>query len=309
MKTGFLGSADFGIQAFDALLDAGHTIEFVVTTPPKPKGRGLHLAPSPIEMHAREKGITDIFTPESLHDESLISSLEAFNCDIFVVVAFRILPQKLFSLPPLGTVNIHASLLPLFRGPAPIHRAIEQGAEKTGVTIFRIDKGIDTGNIILQRETLISPEETTPQLYQRLSALGATALSESLSLIASPHCEYTLQNTAAATRAPKLKKEEAHIDWQLSAQEIFNKIRAFKPFPGTCTWYNGKRLSIEWAKPVQVFHNKKPGEVFNISKKGFSIACGIDALDILEVKPAGKKKMDAGSYIRGAQLKEGTVPG
>ncbi|MBN1128937.1 MAG: methionyl-tRNA formyltransferase, partial [Chitinispirillaceae bacterium] len=175
MNIVFLGSASFGLPALERLMES-HCIGAIVSTPAKPQGRGLKLRDSPVVAFARQRGINDILTPTDLKAVGLADTLLRYHADLFVVVAFRMLPRSLFSVPPLGTLNIHASLLPEFRGPAPIQRAIEAGKNETGVTIFRIDDGVDTGAILLQKKLSIGPGETTPELYARLSILGADAL-------------------------------------------------------------------------------------------------------------------------------------
>ncbi|HON11657.1 MAG TPA: methionyl-tRNA formyltransferase [Chitinispirillaceae bacterium] len=308
MRIVFMGSADFGIPALECLLTK-HSIVGIVSTPAKPKGRGLKLADSPITCFAKQKGLEPIITPQNLKSPELPSILADLRADIFVVVAFRILPRSIFSIPPLGTVNIHASLLPEFRGPAPIQRAIEAGRTETGVTIFRIEEGVDTGEIILQKKTPIGPEETTPELYNRLSLLGADALMEALDMLSEGKLVTTVpQDHSLASKAPKLSKEEALIHWQLSSDQIFNKIRAFKPFPGTFSMLDGKRLGIEWAKSIDSHSSgAKPGSVVSVSRDFFDVQCGSGILRILTVKPEGRKIMSVHDFLLSSNLKEGDI--
>jgi methionyl-tRNA formyltransferase len=305
MKIVFLGSADFGIPALERLR-AEHSIVAVVSTPSKPQGRGLVLRDSPIATFARVHGIKPIFTPPDLNAPEFFQSLSACPADIFVVVAFRILPERLFSLPPRGTINIHASLLPKFRGPAPIQRAIEAGEKESGVTIFRIDNGIDTGKILLQKRAEIGPQETTPELYARLSGLGAEALLAALDKINSGTIIPIPQDHTIASRAPKLKKEEALIDWQQPAQAVYNKIRAFKPFPGTYTMFEGKRLGIEWGEPAHSDQVKEFGAVCHVSGSSFDVQCSPGVFRVTEVKPEGRRRMNVHDFLLGTKLKEGT---
>ncbi|MBD3321549.1 MAG: methionyl-tRNA formyltransferase [Chitinivibrionales bacterium] len=301
----FLGSADFGIPALSAIRDAGHEIAGIVTTPPKPKGRGLFPAKSPVSRYAEQNGISPVLAPEHLNSEKVTHDLASLQADLFLVVAFRILPPAIFSLPRLGTFNIHASLLPRYRGAAPIQRAIQAGEKETGITIFRIDAGIDTGTIINRRKTSIGPTETTPELYGRLQMLGAEAIVESLKHIERGSVAYQKQDPAQVCPAPRLKKNEAHINWNSPAHRIFNTIRAFKPFPGTHTFYKSKKLNIEWAMPNYATSNHAPGTVCALSGKGFSVQCRESTLDILEVKPEGRKKMSAHAFLQGRSLAEG----
>ena len=257
------------------------------------------MADSPITQFASSSLDVPVLTPASLKDTAFEDKLREFNADLFVVVAFKILPKSIFSIPPLGTVNIHASLLPKFRGPAPIQRAIENGEKETGVTIFRIDEGIDTGEIILQKRVEIGNTETTPELYQRLSLCGADALIDALSILESGHFEPLQQNHEIASKAPKLSKDEAKINWNLNSMEIFNKIRAFKPFPGTFTVLDNKRLGIQWAEPIFDNSQGDPGKIIAVAKDSFTVQCGSGKLRILSVKPEGKKEMDVHAFLLG----------
>lgn len=307
MKYLFLGTADFGLPALQRMVDLGHECVGVVTNPPKPAGRGLKLKKSPVHLYCEEHGIGPVFTPESLKDPQFHSEMAELGADIFVVVAFSILPEELFSIPPMGTYNIHAALLPKFRGPAPIQRAIETGADKSGVTLFRIDRGVDTGNILTQLSCDISDDDTTITLYERLSNLGADALEDGVNVLDAGNPQYAEQDHTLATKAPLLKKSEALIDWTLPAQTIYNKMRAFKPFPGCFTELNGKRLGVEWSEYKNDAHDAKPGTVLSVSADGIAVACGEGVLIITEIKPAGKRAMAVADYINGSAIEEGTI--
>jgi methionyl-tRNA formyltransferase len=302
----FLGSAEFGLPALTQLLET-HRVLAVVSTPPKPQGRGLTLHDSPVVAFARKKGIPGIHTPLDLKSPDFAATLSGYNADLFVVVAFRILPRSLFNLPPLGTVNIHASLLPKYRGPAPIQRAIEAGETETGVTIFRIDDGVDTGAILMQKRVTIGPKETTPELYNRLSDLGSLALMETMDGLAAKTQEPHPQDHSGSSDAPKLRKEEARIDWHLSPENIFNKIRAFKPFPGTFTGYDGKRLGIIRAESVKETAKGPPGTVARTGHDYFDVWCSGGVLRIFEVKPEGRTSMPVHDFLLGHALHEGAV--
>lgn len=306
MRIVFMGSADFGICALETLLES-HEIVGVVSTPAKPKGRGRKTVDSPISSYAQSRGIDPILTPENLKDPQLVKTLSDLNADLFVVVAFRVLPESIFSIPPLGTINIHASLLPLYRGAAPIHRAIEAGETETGVTIFRIDKGIDTGEILAQEKVTIGSQETTPELYMRLSRLGAETLVCSINQLQKGEIRPFTQDNTVATKAPKLTKVEAKIDWLESSTAIFNKIRAFKPFPGTFTMMNEKRIGVEWAYPVSENTNSKAGTVVKINSDSIDVQCGEGVLRIVRVKPEGKKDMSTHDFILGTSVPEGML--
>lgn len=305
MRIVFLGSADFGLPAFTRILESKHEVVGVVTTPPKPKGRGLKLAKSPVGLYAESNGITNIMAPENLKDQDFIDSLRSLSADLFVVIAYRILPSEVFNMPKEGTINAHASLLPKFRGPAPIHRAIEAGEQETGVTIFRLDDGIDTGNILSQEKTEIGKDEATPELYRRLSSMAADQIMEAIEQIDSSTVSYQAQDHSLATKAPKLKKSEGEINWDLNATDIYNKIRAFKPFPGTYTFYNSKKIGIERANPIDEKTSDELGTIVRIDKDSFYVACNNSILQILEVKPEGKKSMPVKAFLNGAKIKYG----
>jgi methionyl-tRNA formyltransferase len=302
----FMGSADFGIHTLDALIEAGHRIVGVVSTPARPRGRGLTMQDSPVTIAARRRSLEPVICPESLKDPALAEDLSALGAELFVVVAFRILPPAIFSIPPYGTVNIHASLLPRFRGPAPIQRAIEAGERESGVTIFRIDEGIDTGGVILQRRTAIGEKETTPELYERLSRLGAEALLDAIERIELGKVEYQRQDAALVSKAPKLKKAEARIDWQQSARTLFNRIRAFKPFPGSYAMLDGKRLGVIRAEPIACDTKEPVGTVAAVGDDYFDVVAGAGCLRIYEVKPEGRKQMSAGAFVHGRSIQRGT---
>ncbi|MDD5674133.1 MAG: methionyl-tRNA formyltransferase [Chitinivibrionales bacterium] len=307
MKIVFLGTSGFGIPAIESLIASGHAIVGVVTTPGKPSGRGRTVCESAIACFAREHKLSPVLTPQRLDDSVFVNTVKSLGADCAVVVAFRLLPEALFALPPLGAINIHASLLPKYRGPAPIQRAIEAGEHQTGVTVFRIDRGIDTGNILLQEPLEIGPLETTPQLSERMANLGARLLVAALDCLKRGDCVYRKQDPSLATPAPKLFKAEAKLDWCKPARTLFNKIRAFKPFPGAFFILNNMRLTVEWAVPVD---DQTPppacGTICGVTGDHFDIQCAPGRLRVLVVKPEGKGAMDAAAFLRGHQLTEGT---
>lgn len=306
MKIVFMGSSEFGIPALTELLKK-HTIVGIVSTPPRPQGRGLKLVDSPISTFAVQQGIHPVIKPEKLKSENLHEELLALQADLFVVVAFKILPRSIFSLPPWGTINIHASLLPRYRGPAPIQRAIEAGEKETGITIFRIDEGIDTGEILLKKSIPISSIETTPELFQRLSIEGAQMLIEAIDNIEKKPGMAIPQENALSSKAPKLTKEEAHVNWSNSATVIFNKIRAFKPFPGTYCFLDKKRLGIDWALVINETATGMNGNICKIDQEYFDVQCNPGILRILRVKPEGRKVMNVHDFLLGNRLMEGKI--
>jgi methionyl-tRNA formyltransferase len=305
MNIVFMGSSEFGIPTLEKLMERHH-ICGVVSTPARPKGRGQKFLESPIAAYARSRNVEKIFTPPDLKSSDLFSGLSECRADVFVVVAFRILPGVLFSIPRLGTINIHASLLPALRGPAPIQRAIEAGEKQTGVTIFKIDEGVDTGGVLLQKKIEIGAEETTPGLSARLSHLGADALLETLDGLSQGTLVPVPQNAAYASRAPKLLKTEALLDWLQPAEALFNKIRAFKPFPGTCTFLEGKRLGIMWARSFGDEPSTAPGRISLVTDTFFEVECGKGRLRVLEVTPEGRRSMSVHDFLLGTKIREGT---
>ncbi len=306
MKIVFMGSADFGIPTLEFLRKSEEVVA-VVSTPPGHKGRGLKLHDSPVSQYAKQHDVEPVITPPTVKDPAFIEQLRTLEADLFVVVAYRLLPPEVFSIPKLGTVNIHASLLPKYRGAAPIQRAIQAGESETGVTVFRIDEGIDTGEILLRKKIAIGSQESTPQLYERLSLLGAEALKEAVDGLKNEDLEPLKQDHTQALPAPKLKREEGHIRWNQSAQAIYNRIRAFKPFPGTYSFYDGKRLGIEWAQPQSDCESTfEPGQITGVSKSSFSVKCAQGCLRVLEVKPEGRKCMSVEAFLLGNKLNKGT---
>ena len=305
MEVVFMGTADFGIPTLKKCIDAKFSIKGIVTAPPRRKGRGLKEEESSIAKFAQSCGLKPILTPEDLKDASFLETLSGCNADLFVVVAYRILPPEVFELPPLGALNVHASLLPKYRGPAPIQRAVENGEKETGITVFQINKGIDTGNIIVQNKIPIGNTETSPQLYERLNQLGAETLFEACKMLEKGKVAYLTQDNAQTTHAPKLMKREALIDWTLPAPVLFNKIRAFKPFPGTHTLLDGKRLGVEWALPFESALKIECGTIGNITSEWFEVQCHNSLLRILEVKPEGRKHMPVSAFINGTKLEKG----
>ncbi len=306
MRIVFMGTADFGIPALECIGDSTHTLAGVITTPPRPQGRGRKLRQSPVQEYCAAQNIGPLFAPENLDTADFAHTLDALAADLYVVVAFRILPPRIFSIPRKGCFNIHASLLPKYRGPAPIQRAIESGEKTTGITIFKIDEGIDTGRIILQKPEHIDYSDTTPTLYTRLSQLGAHAGMEAIEMIEKNRVTLYKQDTSNTSSAPKLKKKEGRIDWTLPAEAIYNKIRAFKPFPGTHTTLDGKRIGVEWATPTSSDQEEfSPGTLEKVTTESITVKCGQDSLDILEVKPESKNRMSCKAYLRGSRLSIG----
>jgi methionyl-tRNA formyltransferase len=299
----FLGTPEFAVPTLERAFQAGHEIAAVVTQPDRPKGRGRQLAAPPVKEAALRLGLT-VHQPERIRTPEAIELLRSLKPDAMVVVGYgKIIPQAVIDIPPHGIVNVHASLLPRYRGAAPVQWAIANGEAVTGVTTMRIDAGLDTGDILLQRETAIEPEETAVELGARLATMGADLLVETLAGLERGGIVPRPQNSAQATLAPVLKKEDGLIDWSRPAAEIANRIRGFKPWPGCYTHLRGRAIEISRAR-AGIGAAGEPGSVHPIRGR-IVVTCGDStALEILEVQMEGRKKMDAGAFQNGYHLLE-----
>jgi methionyl-tRNA formyltransferase len=306
MKIVFMGTPEFAVPSLKILADSSHELVGVVTASDKPVGRGLKIQPTPIKKAALGLGIP-ILQPLDLKDPDFIKQLKSLNAHLFVVVAFRILPPEVFTLPPAGTINLHASLLPKYRGAAPINWAIINGGKETGLTTIFIQEKVDTGDIILQKKVAIGDEETAGELHDRLASLGAELLLETVNLIEEGKAPRQFQ-TGEATKAPKLTKELGHIDWSQSARSIHNLVRGLSPYPGAYTYVHGKLIKIFRTRVVADSEVAEiPGEIISIElRKGLiEVATGSGRLLILELQPEGKRRMTSEEYLRGHGLKVG----
>jgi methionyl-tRNA formyltransferase len=310
MRIVFMGTPDFALPSLKSILESSHQVVGVVTQPDKPKGRGLALIPTPVKKNALENNLF-VLTPEKLKDENFLSELKRLSPELIVVVAFRILPEEVFLLPPLGTINLHASLLPKYRGAAPINWALINGETKTGLTTFFIQKEVDTGNIILQKEVDILPEESFGELYERLSVIGALVLMETLELIEKGNYVLKKQDEVKATKAPKITPELGKIDWSKSAVEIKNLIRGLCPEPCAYTTYKNKILKIYKSSVLDENENfSELGKVIFADKKnGIGISTKKGILKLLEVQPESKKRITGDEFLRGYRVQVGEFLG
>jgi methionyl-tRNA formyltransferase len=298
MRVVFMGTPDFSVPVLDALVGAGHQIACVYCQPPRPAGRGKKDRPSPVQARAEALGLP-VRHPASLKGAEAQAEFAALDADVAVVVAYGlILPQPVLDAPRLGCLNIHASLLPRWRGAAPIHRSIMAGDAETGVCIMRMEAGLDTGPVLLRKETAIGPEETTGELHDRLSALGAGAIVEALDRL--DMLTPQVQPEAGVTYAQKIDKAEARIDWSRDAEEIDRTIRGLSPFPGAWTMAGGRRVKLLRSGLAE--GTGAPGEVLAEGK----IACGTGAIVLRQVQPEGKGPMSAEEWLRGARLPVGS---
>ena len=305
MRVVFMGTPEFAVPSLKALLDAGYGVVGVFTQPDRPVGRGHKLAACPVKKLALERGVP-VYQFERLRNEEGLACLRALAPDIVVTAAFgQILSQALLDVPKMGTVNVHASLLPAYRGAAPINWCILNGETKTGVTTMLTDAGVDTGAMLLRRETDIGETETAAELSARLSQLGAELLIETLKGYIAGEIAPTPQDERLASRQPMLKKEMGLIDWTRSAKEIACQARGLDPWPSAYTDCLGGTLKIYRARPAM--GEGEPGTVLRSSaKEGLFVACGEGALEVLEMQAPGGKRMSARAYLAGKKIEPGT---
>ncbi len=305
MKIVFMGTPEFAIPSLKKLYQSHHDIAAVVTGQDKPVGRGLKLAATSVKRIAQSWGLP-IFTPEKLSDEFFIEELKKLSADLFVIVAFRILPVAVFTIPTKGTINLHASLLPKYRGAAPINWAIINGEGESGVTTFFIEEKVDTGEWILQRTVPIGDEETAGELHNKLAEVGAEALIETVNSIEQGIAP-RIKQQGEVTKAPKITKEICHIDWTKDCQSIFNLIRGLAPFPRAFSYFKGEEFKICSAKIESEIsaQNYQPGEIIAFDKDKFSIVTGRGVLSITEIQPENKRRMTTAEYLRGHAITVG----
>ena len=302
MKLVFMGTPNFSVPALQALNESSHQICAVYSQPPRPAGRGKKLKVSEVHREALDMGLT-VHHPENFKSEKDQTIFRNLNADVAVVVAYGLLlPKPILSSPKLGCVNIHASLLPRWRGAAPIQRAIMEGDDETGICIMKMDEGLDTGPVLSSRKIQITENDTAKILSERLSLLGSNLIVEVLDKLS----DYKVQNqsTVGITYASKIHKSEAKIDWSLPAQTIDRKIRALSPFPGAWTEINGERVKLLASKVID--EENEPGTVLDA---GFSIACGQKAVEITEAQRPGKSAQKPDVFLRGFRLQRGSKLG
>ncbi len=306
MRIVFMGTPEFALPSLAALAEAGYEVVGVFTQPDRPKGRGNKLVLSPVKEYALARGIP-VFQPARIRKDG-VEDLRRLAPDLCVTAAFgQILSQEVLDIPPMGTVNVHASLLPRHRGSAPINWCILMGETKTGITTMLTDKGIDTGDMLLQKETDILPGETAGELSLRLSRLGAQTLLETLALMREGHLTPTPQDHAAHTYEPMLKKEMGLIDWRKSAAEIVNQVRGLSPWPGTYTPFPGGILKIMTAKEEASLSGQPSLVLAADGKQGLLIAAGEGGVRVLALQAPGGKQMNARDYLRGHPMETGII--
>jgi len=308
MRILFMGSPELAVPSLNAVLDMGQVVS-VVTQPPKSSGRGRKITPSAVSLEASKAGIS-IMTPSTLKAPDTVQALRELEPDIAVVVAYgKILPPEVLAIPGLGCVNVHASILPELRGAAPIQWAIARGYKETGVTLMQMDEGMDTGPILLQRTTNIGELETAGQLGVRLGQMGADLLREGLPRLAAGELLPVRQDGSLATYAPLLRKSDGLVDWTLDSQEIADRVRGFSPWPGTFTTRGGKRIIISSSAALEEPSETSPGTITSADNRGIHVSCGIGTLNILAVKPEGKREMGIPEFLAGYKIEVGEILG
>ncbi len=307
MLTIFMGTPDFAVPTLDALLNSKHNLVTVVTQPDRPKGRHLRLQASPVKIFARKKNLP-ILQPTSLDEKSFENSISSLNPEVIVVVAYgRIIPGWILSFPAYGCINVHASLLPKYRGAAPIQRAIMDGCTETGVTTMLLDEGMDTGDILLQSPIEIEPDDTSREVEKKLSQKGAELLLETLDGLAKDCIIPRKQDESEASYAPKIEKEEAFLEWSEPASRLRDLIRALNPFPGAYTYFRSKRLKVFRARIFEQTCSPRDeaGTLIGLENDGIIVASADKPLILTEIQLENKRKMTAAEFLRGHRVEIG----
>lgn len=305
MRIVFMGTPEFAVRSLEALVCSGHELVGVVTQPDKPVGRKRVIMETPVKSYAKSQGIP-VLQPRRIRDEGAIAEISEWAPDLIVTAAYgQILPKALLDLPGLGAINVHASLLPKYRGAAPINRAIMDGEAETGITIMYMTEAMDAGDMILQRAMLIGDQTTAGELTERLSELGAELLLDAVSLLASGKVDAVKQDEALVTFAPLLKRGDELVDFGRSSTELVNQIRGLSPAPNAYTYLDGKVFKLLAATAVVGDSDLEPGTISEIDKDQLVIATGSGGLSLLEVQPAGKRAMTIAQFLQGARLNKG----
>ena len=304
MRIIFMGTPEFAAPAIDALLEAGHEIAAVFSQPDKPKGRGNKVTPPPVKVKALEHGIP-VYQPNSMRDGEALRIFSEIQPDVGVVIAYgKILPQEILDAPKYGCINVHASLLPKYRGAAPIQWSVIDGESRTGVTTMQMDAGLDTGDMLLRSETEILPDETAGELHDRLSVMGAELIVQTLDALAKGELTPEKQDDSKTCYAKMLTKELCAVDWRKSAAEIHNQIRGLSPWPVATAVFDGRKLKLHRsAVSGMEATDAQCGEI--IALDPLTVQCGSGALELLELQAEGKKRMTAQEYLRGHKIEKG----
>ena len=306
LRTVFMGTPDFALQTLQGLIDAGCNLVGVYTQPDRPKGRGKQLAAPPVKELAEKYNIS-VYQPLKLRQPEAVAELEALAPDLIVVVAYgQILPKSVLDIPAHGCINVHASLLPKYRGAAPINKAIIDGETETGITTMYMDVGLDTGDMLVKRSLSIGPEETAGELHDRLAVLGRETMEETLKQLCSGTLQREAQDDEQSSYASMMKKEDGRIDWSRSAKQVHDHVRGLDPWPGAYTTYHGELLKLAATSP-ETISGGHPGSVISADKDGVCIACGSGSLRIRQLQLAGRKRLGAADFLRGCPLQPGSM--
>ena len=308
MKVVFMGTPDFAVGALEKIIEAGHEVTLVVTQPDREKGRGKEVAFSPVKECAIKHGI-NVFQPLKIRLPENVEELKKYEADVFVVAAFgQILSKEILDMPKYGCINIHASLLPKYRGASPIAWSILNGDEETGVTIMQMNEGMDTGDILLQRSIPIEKKETTEGLFDKLMVLGADMITEALDKLSKGELKAIPQDESLATKVGKMDKTFGLIDWNEAAEVIERKIRGLYSWPSAYTFIKGKRLKVFNADVTKVSQSEaKPGSIIKVDKDAFTVMTGKDALTVKDIQIEGKRRMAVKEFLLGYSLNEGDI--
>jgi methionyl-tRNA formyltransferase len=305
LRTVFMGTPDFALQTLQGLIDAGCNMVGVYTQPDRPKGRGKQLAAPPVKELAQKYEIP-VYQPLKLRQPEAVAELEALAPDLIVVVAYgQILPKSVLEIPAHGCINVHASLLPKYRGAAPINKAIIDGETETGITTMYMDVGLDTGDMLVKKTLAIGPEETAGELHDRLASLGRETMEETLQQLCAGTLQREVQDDEQSTYASMMKKEDGRIDWSRPAREVHDHVRGLDPWPGAYTTVNGELLKLAETSPEAA--EGLPGSVIAADKNGVCVACGSGSLRIQQLQLAGRKRLAAADFLRGCPLEAGAM--
>jgi methionyl-tRNA formyltransferase len=307
MRLVFCGTPQFAVPTLKTLLEAGHDIQLIVTQPDRPSGRGMQLVAPPVKQAALDAGLSVVQPEKIKNNAEFRAQLEAIAPDAIIVVAYgRIIPKWMLDLPRHGNLNLHASLLPKYRGAAPIQWAVANGEPATGATTMRIDEGLDTGDMLLQRKLVVAPDQTAEDIFLLLAAMGAPLMAETLEGLEAGTITPKKQDDGQATLAPILKREDGQIDFARTAMEIYNRWRGFQPWPGAYTHFRGKKLTLHRMMPMELRGEESTPAQILLDRNRFFVDCGQNSrIEIFEVQPEGKKRMPAADFLHGYQLKSG----
>ncbi len=296
----FMGNPDFAVPSLTEI-HKEHKVSLVICSPDRPAGRGQKLRSPDVKLAAEKLGL-EIFQPESPNSKESIEKIKSVNADLIVIVAFKILKKEVIAIPKLGAINLHASMLPKYRGAAPIQWAVANGDASTGCTVFFLNERIDEGSVLDQQEIEIGSQESAGELWERMKFNGAEFLADSINIIAKGNYKLKDQDDSKATKAPKLKKEDGKIDFSMDSREIFNLFRAFTPYPGIYGFLNGKKLQFTSLSADTNNSGKASGTIESVSKEGIRITCGKGSILVVEIKPENKKSMTVAAFLNGGDI-------